>query len=47
MYKTVFVSDHLMQDWCDSLGDIPWADKMTIFLSGYYKAKKRLAMSSV
>ena len=39
-YKTVFVSDHLMQCYCDSLGDIPWADKMTIFLSGYYKAKK-------
>lgn len=38
-YKTIFVSDHLMQSYCDSLGDIPWQDKMTIFLSGYYKAK--------
>ncbi len=38
-YKTVFVSDHLKQGYTDSLGDIPWEDKMTIFLSGYYKAK--------
>ncbi len=38
-YKTVFVSDHLKQGYTDSFGNIPWEDKMTIFLSGYYKAK--------
>ena len=38
-YKTVFVSDHLKQKYTDSFGDIPWQDKMTIFMSGYYKAK--------
>ena len=38
-YKTVFVSDHLKQKYTDSFGDIPWEDKMTIFMSGYYKAK--------
>ncbi len=39
-YKTICVSDHLNQIFLDSLGDIPWEDKMTIFLSGYYKAKE-------
>lgn len=38
-YKTIFVSDHLKQKYTDSFGDIPWEDKMTIFMSGYYKAK--------
>lgn len=38
-YKTVFVSDHLKQGYTDSFGNIPWEDKMTIFMSGYYKAK--------
>jgi predicted metal-dependent phosphoesterase TrpH len=38
-YSTVFVSDHFQSNTLDSLGDIPWNDKMAIFLSGYYKAK--------
>ncbi len=39
-YKTIFVSDHLKQVYFDKLGDIPWEDKTTIFLSGYYIAKE-------
>lgn len=38
-YKTIFISDHFKQVFFDSLGDIPWEDKVTIFLSGFYKAK--------
>jgi len=38
-YSTVFVSDHFQTNSIDYLGDIPWSDKMTVFLSGYYKAK--------
>lgn len=38
-YSTVFVSDHFQTNTLDSLGDIPWCDKVAIFLSGYYKAK--------
>ena len=38
-YSTVFVADHFQDNSIDVLGDIPWSDKMTIFLSGYYKAK--------
>ncbi len=39
-YTTVFISDHFNQAYFDALGDIPWQDKITIFLSGYYKAKE-------
>ena len=38
-YSTVFVSDHFQSNSLDVLGDIPWSDKIAIFLSGYYKAK--------
>jgi predicted metal-dependent phosphoesterase TrpH len=38
-YSTVFVSDHFQSNSLDVLGDIPWNEKITIFLSGYYKAK--------
>ena len=38
-YSTVFVSDHFQGNSLDVLGDIPWSEKITIFLSGYYKAK--------
>lgn len=38
-FDTIFVSDHFMPAFFDSLGNIPWEDKITIFLSGYYKAK--------
>lgn len=38
-YSTVFVSDHFQPNSIDVLGDIPWEEKMAIFLSGYYKAK--------
>ncbi len=39
-YKTIFVSDHFKRDYFDALGEIPWKDKITIFLSGYYRAKE-------
>ena len=38
-YSTVFVSDHFQLNTVDSYGDIPWSDKMAIFLAGYYIAK--------
>ncbi len=38
-YKTIFIADHFEKRYFDALGDIPWEDKITIFLSGYYKAK--------
>ena len=38
-YSTVFVTDHFQQNTLDALGDIPWAEKISIFLSGYYCAK--------
>ena len=38
-YSTVFVSDHFQANTVDTYGCIPWNDKMTIFLSGYYIAK--------
>ncbi len=38
-YSTVFVTDHFQAGTVDSYGDIPWADKMAIFLAGYYVAK--------
>lgn len=38
-YSTVFITDHFQPNSIDVLGDIPWSDKMAIFLSGYYKAK--------
>lgn len=39
-YKTIFISDHFMPYYFNSLGDITWHDKVTIFLSGYYKARE-------
>ena len=38
-YDTVFVTDHFQSSSLDPMGDIPWEDKITIFLSGYYRAK--------
>lgn len=38
-YRTIFVTDHFQCNTIDSYGDIPWADKMAIFLAGYYIAK--------
>ena len=38
-YKTVFITDHFYSLYFDTLGDIPWEDKVTIFFSGFYKAK--------
>ncbi|MBE7038733.1 MAG: PHP domain-containing protein [Ruminococcaceae bacterium] len=37
-YDTVFVTDHFTTRYFNLLGDIPWEDKITIFLSAYYKA---------
>ncbi len=39
-YKTLFISDHYIERFFDYLGDIPWNDKITIFMSGYYRAKE-------
>jgi len=39
-YKTIFVSDHFKQAFFDALGDIAWQDKITIFLSGYHRARE-------
>lgn len=38
-YDTVFVTDHFQSSSLDPMGDIPWEDKITIFFSGYYRAK--------
>lgn len=38
-YSTVFVSDHFEASTVGAYGNIPWNDKMAIFLSGYYIAK--------
>ncbi len=38
-YSTVFVSDHFQKNTLDTLGNIPWEEKISIFLSGYYHAK--------
>ena len=38
-YSTVFITDHFQGNTIDSYGDIPWQDKMAIFLGGYYRAK--------
>ncbi|MBE6645866.1 MAG: PHP domain-containing protein [Ruminococcaceae bacterium] len=38
-YSTIFITDHFQANSVDSYGDIPWSDKMAIFLSGYYRAK--------
>lgn len=38
-YKTILVTDHFQSNVLDTLGDIPWEDKVTVFLSGYYRAK--------
>ena len=39
-YSTVFVADHFYQEYFDSLGELSWEDKVTVFLSGYYRAKE-------
>ena len=39
-YDTLFVTDHLCPKFIDSLGDIPWDMKVTVFMSGYYYAKE-------
>lgn len=39
-YKTIIISDHFSVNYIKSLGEIPWQDKITIFLQGYYKAKE-------
>ena len=39
-YHTVIVTDHFHRGTIDSLGDIPWEKKTTIFLTGYYRARE-------
>lgn len=39
-YKTVFVSDHYDSSKFNMLGDIPWQEKTSILMSGYYRAKE-------
>lgn len=38
-FNTLCVADHYCRNFFDELGDIPWKDKITIFFSGYYRAK--------
>ena len=38
-YSTVFVSDHFQASTIEKYGRIPWSEKMSIFLAGYYLAK--------
>ena len=38
-YSTLFITDHLTGGFSDKLGDLPWNDKVTIFLAGYYRAR--------
>lgn len=40
-YKTIFITEHLAHLFCSFLGDLPWEDKVTIFLSSYQRAKVR------
>lgn len=46
-YKTVFVTEHLGKRFFESLGDLPWENKVTIFLSSYYKAKVRAELLGI
>lgn len=39
-YSTVIVTDHFQGNTIDSYGDLPWSERMTLFLAGYYRAKK-------
>ncbi|MBR4060363.1 MAG: PHP domain-containing protein [Lachnospiraceae bacterium] len=39
-YKTIIVTDHFSFRYMNSLGDIPWEDKITIFFHGFYKARE-------
>ena len=39
-YSTIFISDHFQKNTLDDLGDISWEEKVSIFLHGYYHAKK-------
>jgi histidinol phosphatase-like PHP family hydrolase len=39
-YSTIFISDHFQKNTLDDLGDISWEEKVSIFLHGYYRAKK-------
>ena len=38
-YTTILVTDHFQSNVLDTLGEISWEDKVTIFLSGYYRVK--------
>ena len=39
-YHTVIITDHFHHDTIEPLGDIPWEEKTTIFLAGYYRARE-------
>jgi len=39
-YSTVIVTDHFVPRYFERLGDIAWEDKVTIFMSGYFKARE-------
>lgn len=40
-FDTVFVSDHMSHRIFDNYGDVPWKDKVVMFMAGYYRAKHR------
>ena len=40
-YNTVIITDHLTRGLMDAIGDeLSWKEKVTVFLSGYFRAKK-------
>ena len=39
-YQTVMVSDHFYRGYFDNLGDLPWEEKVNMFLKGYEAAKE-------
>ena len=40
-FSTVFTSDHISRRIFDNYGDVPWKDKVTMFMAGYYRARHR------
>lgn len=38
-YKTIVITEHMGKLFSSLLGDLPWEDKVTIFLSSYQRAK--------
>lgn len=39
-YDGIAITDHFHKGYFESLGDIPWKEKMKIYLQGYYQTKE-------